>query len=31
MEGHQKKIQYPEEYRNATAKSMWSGNDNEVS
>ena len=29
MEGT-KKIQYPERYKNATGKGLWSGEDNEV-
>ena len=31
MEGHQKKIQCPERYKNATGKEKWNGKDNEVS
>ena len=29
--GHQKKIPYPEIYKDATGKGLWSGKDNEVS
>ena len=30
VEGHQKKIQYPKQYKNATGKGLSSGKDNEV-
>ena len=31
MEGHQEKIQYPEQYKNTIEKGLWSGRDNEFS
>ena len=31
IKGKQKKLQYPEQYKNPTGKELWSGKDNEVS
>ena len=31
MEGHQEKIQYLDQYKNAAEKGLWSGKENEIS